>query len=218
MNNKFKIAALALVLSAGVGMASDVDAAVPRDSVKYRNHYYKVYNRSLNWHAAKKFCEDIGGHLATVMSSSEQDFLSDLVAETGTKNCYWLGGHKSRGVWHWVTNETPTYANWAKDQPDNFTGAEDCVMMYRKRNPASDSSLGQWKDISWDGDCYGERFFGVGNFGFICEWNSWEDHSRRHSYRDEDYYDDDDDYYDDRDDRDDHGGYIERRNRRDVWR
>ena len=173
MNLKFHKAALALIMSSSFCLTYNVEASsVPSDASKYKGHYYKVYNRSLNWHDAKSYCENKGGHLVTITSLGEQDFVADLIAEDGNKNCYWLGGHKSsKGIWRWVTNEPTPYANWAKGQPDNYTDEEDCVMMYRRKNPASSSSIGQWNDICWDGNCNNEDFFGVRNFGFICEWD-----------------------------------------------
>ena len=221
---KFKIAALTSLLSLNFCMTSSVDAAVPNNASKYKGHYYKVYNRSLNWHDAKNYCENMGGHLVTITSLNEQIFIYDLLEENGNKNCYWLGGRKNaEGVWHWITHEQPAYVNWAKDQPDNFTGEEDCVMMYRYHNPSSESTLGQWNDICWDGNCNNEAFFGIRNFGFICEWDSKSDHhSGRRQYRD-DYYDDDYYYYyyddDDDDDYSNHSsGRLKKVNKkRDVW-
>ena len=173
MDIKFKIAALTSLLSLNFCMTLNVDAAVPNNASRYKGHYYKVYNRSSNWYDAKNYCENMGGHLATITSLNEQIFICDLVEENGNKNCYWLGGRKnSNGIWHWITNESLAYVNWAKAQPDNFSGEEDCVMMYRYRNPSSKSTLGQWNDICWYGNCNDEDFFGVHNFGFICEWDS----------------------------------------------
>ena len=149
MKTKFKIAALTLILSSSVCMTPNVDAAsASGNASKFKGHFYKVYNRSVNWHDARKASENMGGHLVTITSMEEQDFVCDLVEGNGTKNCYWIAGRKnSDGVWHWITGEPATYINWAKDQPDNFTGEEDCVMMYRHHNPASASHAGQWNDI-----------------------------------------------------------------------
>ena len=185
MNIKFKIAALTLLLT-GIYITSNVDAASLPDGVsKYKGHYYKIYNRSLNWHDAKDYCENMGGHLVTITSLYEQIFIHDLLDKYGDKNCYWLGGRKnSDDIWYWITNEKTDYFNWAKDQPDNFTKEEDCLMIYCRPNPSSASILGQWNDISWNGNCNNEKFFGIQNFGFICEWDSRKKYNNaRKSYK-----------------------------------
>lgn len=189
------MAALLLLLSSNFCMTLKIDAAsLPNGVSKYKGHYYKVYNRSSNWYDAKNYCENIGGHLVTITSLSEQIFVCDLIEENGNKNCYWLGARKSsNGIWHWITNESLAYVNWAKNQPDNFTGEEDSVMMYRWNNPSSSSSLGQWNDICWNGNCNNEEFFGIQNFGFICEWDSRRSYNnnKKHNKNDDHYNDDD---------------------------
>ena len=168
--------------------------AVPRDAIKFRGHYYKIYNNETNWEEAADQCEEKGGHLATITSEEEQEFIEEILHHYGNKNCYWLGGYKDKqGTWRWVNNEPTHYANWAKDQPDNFTGREDTLMMYRHANPTSASRLGQWNDIHWNGTCNGEEFFGSDNFGFICEWDSRSKSYKRRSDKYDRYYDDD--YY-----------------------
>ena len=93
-----------------------------------------------------------------------------------TKNCYWIGGQ--RGIdqkkWYWGNQRSQImkYTNWANGQPDNYTKGENILMIYRIPNPKAMSVTGQWNDIGTDGDCNGEEFFGVSNFGFICEWES----------------------------------------------
>lgn len=138
---------------------------------KFNGHYYKVFNEGIRWESAKKFCEKVRGHLVTIESQSEQNFLERLLRTDGTKNSYWIGGYKeSTGNWKWVTNKKLTYINWASGQPDNWTHREDRLMMYRNSNPLNPSILGTWNDLQADGECFGEKFFGLQNFGFICEW------------------------------------------------
>ena len=195
---KFKMAALLLLLSSNFCMTLKIDAAsLPNGVSKYKGHYYKVYNRSLNWYDAKDYCENMDGHLVTITSLNEQIFIYDLLDKNGNKNCYWLGGRKnSDNIWYWVTDEKTVYFNWAKDQPDNFTKEEDCLMMYRRSNPLSASILGQWNDICWNGACNNEEFFGVHNFGFICEWDSKKKlkNGMKHHRDDEHYEDNPDDH------------------------
>ncbi|MCL2124356.1 MAG: S-layer homology domain-containing protein [Oscillospiraceae bacterium] len=147
------------------------NTAIPSDAVIYNGHSYKVFDVGMTWDEAKTYCESIGGHLATVASQSEQDFISSQLS-TGVKNSYWLGGFRTQGRdFTWVTGEQMLYTNWASGQPDNFTGRENCLMIYRVTNPLGGEQL-KWNDLQDDGECKNEVFFGVSNFGFICEWDA----------------------------------------------
>ena len=159
-------------------MTSNAFAApsIPAESVEFEGHHYCLIDDvALKWEDAKKHCEKLGGHLATITSEGEQNFLADLIKERGTKNSYWLGGFVNKiGMWNWVTDEKFTYTNWGPGQPDNYLGKEDVLMMYRKPNPmnVSSSPLGAWNDIRRDGECNHEPFFGTENIGLLCEWDN----------------------------------------------
>ena len=208
-----------IISSATISTNSITQASVPSDAATYKGHYYKVYNKSMNWSTAKSYCQNKGGHLVTITTLGEQNFVADLMYQDGNKNCYWLGAHKSvNGNWRWVTNEFMPFANWAKKQPDNYTGEEDCLMMYRRQNPSSSTKIGQWNDIASNGDCKGEEFFGTRNFGFICEWDSNDDsnsgngrYDRHDRYNEHDRYNRHDRYdKHDNDDEDDNYHYKHR--------
>ena len=46
-------------------------------------------------------------------------------------------------------------------------------MIYRLDNPNTRSTeiLGDWNDLAFSGEYEDETFFGLDNFGFICEWD-----------------------------------------------
>ena len=137
-------------------------------------HRYQLYDMAMNWNDAAVYCEGLGGHLVTIASGEEQLIVEGLLSN-GTKNNYWLGGSvNADGNWAWVTGEAFVYENWANEQPDNYLGSENALMMYRNVNPANESGsgFGLWNDLLNDGTCNNETFFGVENFGFICEWES----------------------------------------------
>ncbi|MBR1396759.1 MAG: C-type lectin domain-containing protein [Selenomonadaceae bacterium] len=153
----------------------------PTPSVDYivweeTGHVYRIVDGlNLNYRQAEQWCKDHGGHLIYIETHQEQSFIFSVLFTKGTKNCYWIGGQ--RGVnkkWYWgdQRNTPMRYTHWAEGQPDNFTKQENMLMMYRLPNPKAESTTGQWNDIGGDGECKGEAFFGVSNFGFICEWES----------------------------------------------
>ena len=149
--------------------------SIPENAVEYNGHHYCLIDDvALKWDDAKKYCEERGGHLATITSEDEENFLKDLVSKQGTKNSYCLGGYVNKiGMWNWITGEKFNYTNWGAGQPDNYLGKEDVLMMYRESNPMNPSSspLGAWNDIRRDGECNHEPFFGKENLGLLCEWD-----------------------------------------------
>ena len=91
----------------------------------FNNHTYKIFEEVVDWHTAKKYCENIGGHLATITSSEEQDFIEKLLPES--HDYYWLGGtdEDDEGNFTWITGEPFSYSNWCVNNPggsENFIG------------------------------------------------------------------------------------------------
>lgn len=85
---------------------------------------YELVSGSFTWHEAKADAENRGGHLATITSQSEMDFLintfgNDLLSK-------WLGGTDElvKGQWKWVTGEPWSFTRWYSRQPDNSGGQQ----------------------------------------------------------------------------------------------
>ena len=146
---------------------------IPADATTFNGHSYKVFDEGMTWTEAKAYCESLGGHLVTITSQEEQIFVESIL-EKGTKNSYWVGGTGGNKIFGWITGEPFNYTNWSRLQPDNNqkSGGEDSLMMYRLNNPSSGSGLGKWNDLNNNGTCGNESFFGLSNFGFVCEWES----------------------------------------------
>ena len=142
------------------------------DDATSDGHTYKIFDYDMTWSEAEAYCEELGGHLVSITSQEEQKAIEELL-ESGTRNSYWIGATKSsNNNWNWVTGEDFKYQNWGDTQPDNFCNSENAAMIYRKINPKNPSKFGEWNDLKDDGTCNGENFFGVKNFGFICEWDT----------------------------------------------
>ncbi|XP_061186317.1 perlucin-like protein [Saccostrea echinata] len=104
-------------------------------------YYFGVVPKA--WQDAEVACERLGGHLATVHSSEEEQFILDYVlrerkALVDMSHGYtWLGGHDflQEGNWMWITDEVFNYTNWRVTNPAS-NQAEDCM----------DLSGGGWND------------------------------------------------------------------------
>lgn len=141
----------------------------------FNGHKYQLFEKTgLNYNEAKKHCESIGGHLVTITTNEEQEFVSNMI-KSGSSHYYWLGANcnNAQGQWKWITGETWSYEKWAYGQPDsgNFINdGENYLQMYRLSNPSAESYLGEWNDITKDCSYPDEDFFNIMYTGFICEW------------------------------------------------
>lgn len=142
---------------------------IPDDAICYNGHYYMLYQDSLAWDEANLYCQQMGGHLLTITSQEEQDFINScLSTSTKLKNLYWIGLEEVGKGWSWVTQEDYGYENWAIGEPNNdFSGTEGVVQIYGKDH--SSFRVGQWNDSRYNGGT--ADFWRLSNTGFICEWD-----------------------------------------------
>lgn len=57
-------------------------------------HRYQLFDTSMNWHEAEAYCESLGGHLVTINSDEEQQFINNNILSIGTKNTYYIGMYR----------------------------------------------------------------------------------------------------------------------------
>ncbi len=161
----------------------NIDEARPTYSLTYGDHTYEVYDYNLSWTQAKAFCEAKGGHLVTITSQDEQNKVKELLSLSadvnGTKNgIYSIGATDagSEGSWKWVTGEPFSYQNWDVTgglEPSGGTAENYSAIVAQDYAP--NKVVGEWVD-SPDVDCSaatGKDFYGLGNQGFICEYEQF---------------------------------------------
>jgi hypothetical protein len=134
-------------------------------------HYYDVvtFGKDISWEEANRRASALSykglqGHLATITSAEENDFIwKNLAKQSGVPSLF-IGGIQDPAVavndtinwdknWKWVTGEPWDYTNWAPGEPNKFAGTgrnEIWLMMW--------VHSGKWND----------QFFGV--HGFIVEY------------------------------------------------
>jgi hypothetical protein len=125
-------------------------------------HYYQivVHGQPLTWHAAaldafQRYHSGLPGHLVSVTSAKEHEFLVDKLLGDATAARAWIGltDVLREGNFRWVTGEPVEYEAWATEpipQPDNFHewpghGGEDYAI-YAK----SAGYPWRWNDLSND--------------------------------------------------------------------
>ena len=140
---------------------------IPDDAVRNNGNYYKIFDNSLSWSEAKTFCEEMGGHLVTITSQEEQNFLIHLSNVSGKKNL-WIGACAINGTYSWITGEDfSQYSNWDSGEPNNVYNSQFTAMMYTSK---SSKTPGNWNDENENGRSWTGYY--LSDFGFICEWDS----------------------------------------------
>ena len=123
---------------------------VPLGTEEYNGHYYKYYDKQMSWEDAKAYCEQLGGHLATITNTFENEFVTTLFSCESV----WLGATdlQSEGDYCWVSGENFSYSNWGDGEPNNggSNANQDYLHLYK---------TGKWDDIQNT------------ELGFICEWD-----------------------------------------------
>jgi len=127
-------------------------------------HAYKVFKEKLLWPQAKQRCEELGGHLVSITSQEEQEFLHTVIEKSGIavdtrqgldswREKLWAGGtdEGSEGKWRWVDGSAWGFTPWVKGQPDGDGNFLNICPHIR----------GGWND---------DHAVGALVTGFICEW------------------------------------------------
>ena len=105
--------------------------------------YYISTNVDTNWYAAEEMSSNVGGHLVSITSEEENDFIHSITEQYGLNEA-WIGftDETTEGDWEWTTGEDVVFTNWAEGEP-NDSGGEDCAEIWYE---------GTWNDApcEWD--------------------------------------------------------------------
>lgn len=141
---------------------------IPKDAKNFNGHAYYVFDADKekidNYDDAVKFCEDSDGYLAEISSQKENDFVYDLVIDSGYTSAYFgYLRNPDNSLWSYPHGSSDKYTNWADDQPDSGL-----LNNYAKFGTAI--ANGEWVN-----DSFGESEDSIDEDGlkaFICEWDT----------------------------------------------
>lgn len=105
-------------------------------------HYYDVvtFDRNISWeearsHAASLSYNGLQGHLATITSSGENQFIYEyLAAQSGVSSLH-IGAFQAPQTaetaenWQWITGEEWEFTNWSIGEPNDFKDVDERHLM-----------------------------------------------------------------------------------------
>ncbi|MBP3650871.1 MAG: C-type lectin domain-containing protein [Clostridia bacterium] len=128
-------------------------------------HCYRMYRGVKYWVEARAFCEALGGHMATLTTPEENQFVHDFMVENGFTTAYFgLMDEERDRTWVWVTGEPVEYTNWDSLEP-SYSARERYGMYFYKhiQGTWNDSHFYEhWDDQEWS---------------YFCEWDLDDDGS-----------------------------------------
>jgi len=112
-------------------------------------HFYELIEPpgGASWTSSKAMAEQaeylgVQGHLATVTSKAENDFIVATFARRDFRAWIGLSDRVVEGRWEWVTREPVTYTNWGGGEPNDCCGGEDYALY------ETDGQVTDWNDGS----------------------------------------------------------------------
>uniref|UniRef100_A0A803XLN8 Brevican n=1 Tax=Meleagris gallopavo TaxID=9103 RepID=A0A803XLN8_MELGA len=130
-----------LTLSSSPPLVSCCGSALKRCSPSwdsFQGACYKHFSTRRSWEDAESQCRHFGGHLATILTPEEQDFINEQYREY-----QWIGlnDRTIEGDFQWSDGSPLLYENWHPGQPDSyFLSGENCVVIVWHDG-------GRWSDV-----------------------------------------------------------------------
>lgn len=133
------------------------DADTKYEKVEFNGHTSQFIQGDIPWEDAKTQCEEMEGHLLTITSQEEQNFITQLLhsiyGQSNQRGGSWLGFIRENYVSTWITGEEFLYSNWNSGEPNGGAGKGYGIV---NRDGRWNDGGATWSDAT----------------GFICEWDS----------------------------------------------
>jgi hypothetical protein len=126
-------------LSVAIHLPAEILAGPITDPANGHDYYLLTQD---TWAQCEAEAEKLGGTLAIIKNSAEQDWtFSTFGNYGGTIRTYWIGYRRQwqGGPFAWTTDEKADYVNWHSGEPNNAGGNENCVEVWGDNH-------GYWND------------------------------------------------------------------------
>ncbi len=158
-----------------VAMSTSLRAVVeiPQLMSYYGGSLYFQSKRGVTWPVAESAAVAVGGHLVSIGSVDEQDWLCD---HFGSRAPFFMGLNDVavEGQFVWSDNTPSAYQNWSAGEPNNWQGAEDYTQFRID---------GKWNDVGASSLMSGIievpiggnfRFFDKHEYRIDNIWQNWD--------------------------------------------
>ena len=111
---------------------------------QFGNNCYFFNMEGKNWAAAEDFCQNEGGHLASIATEAVNTFMGEK------KKTYWIGGHDrdEEGSWRWTDCTPMEFTFWAPGEPnDGSARGQDCMQYYGHSRKWDDDTCSNGKSF-----------------------------------------------------------------------
>lgn len=81
---------------------------------EYNGHKYRIFDEFIGMDYAETYCESMGGHLATITSQEELDFILRMIRESDVSSNLHIGLNYN-GKYSWVTKEDTSFIDEVHD-------------------------------------------------------------------------------------------------------
>ncbi len=110
-------------------------------------HYYYLL-AATNWTTSELWAEQLGGHLATIETANEENWVYDTFTAYGTLNRnLWIGhtNNPANGTFGWSSGLTNVpYSNWLSTQPTNCDGSHEYTAILADQSSPTNALPGLW--------------------------------------------------------------------------
>ncbi|MEY4104162.1 MAG: hypothetical protein RL461_1364 [Planctomycetota bacterium] len=148
-------------------------------------HWYALVQNGKAWDIARKYASDNGGHLVSITSQDEQNWIvANILSRVSPEAKVWIGARAPNGscttpsAYYWTTSEAFSYQAFITGEPSN---AGECALAMRRT--ATASLNGRWESqaltailrsiVEWEADCNEDGFVDYGQIalGYLVDNN-----------------------------------------------
>ncbi|MGH0131417.1 UNVERIFIED_CONTAM: hypothetical protein FKN15_046470, partial [Acipenser sinensis] len=107
-----------------------------KEWVRFQDVEYKFFDHHSTWMQAQRICTWFGGHLASIHSQEELDFLGKALLKRpkAQNQHWWIGMHtyENDGRFRWSDRSVLNFVSWAQEKPRPVSREKKCVYMMPK--------------------------------------------------------------------------------------
>jgi len=124
-------------------------------------HWYEIHSSigvGLSWEIANASAESLGGHLASITSADENQFILANLLDDDPHTALFIGAVRANTAspWQWTDGEEWGFTYWDPGEPKNNTEDTRIVIFsnYALKIPSGADKLGGWNDLGVSGLYY----------------------------------------------------------------